>query len=578
MRLLATFLNRRVVALFFLILSLAVILRFYQLGAVPVGTYWDETAILLDAKLLSLDWHDMHGLSGWQAIFPSYGDYKLPIYIWLSALSVRLFGATAFAVRFPSAVVGVLTVGLVAALWKSLVKKPATANLVVMWGGIIAAAILAISPWSLQFSRTAFEGHVGQFLLGLSVWCLMRTHKNWRWGIVSAVVGALAVYSYYSVRFVWPGLLVVSAVLAWLSDWQASWQKQVKLGISIVIKTVAMGAIFWLCLLPLLRSPSAAAADQFRLSTRSVLNSEDWAIKSNILREQAGNHVWDRVFYHRDWLMAQSLLANYAQQLDLNYLFFQGDPNLRHGTGRVGLFYWWLLPALFVGGYWWLTEKPKTAIFLVSWWLLALLPASVPMDVPHALRSLNALIPITLILAAGMAQLLQSLLMATQKLPLLRWSVVMLGMGVVAATGTAYLQDYYGNYAARSVVAWQGGYQELAQKIVMLNTLGATTWVETGDEKFYLWLMLQLDPAIARQETNYLMTQIGPYYINKVDWKAVVYDQTPMLVVMQTSALDLQLKERNLQPSWIVTEQTFPNQLSYSIAAFRWPGENPLKL
>src|SRR3972149_8796774 len=92
-----------------LIFFLAVLLRFYQLGAVPVSLYWDETAMLVDARSVAATGRDMYGNSWLQAIYPSYGDYKLPVYIWLASLSVKVFGASEWALRLPSATAGGLT-------------------------------------------------------------------------------------------------------------------------------------------------------------------------------------------------------------------------------------------------------------------------------------------------------------------------------------------------------------------------------------------------------------------------------------------------------------------------------------
>jgi len=48
---------------FIFILFLAIFLRFYKLGQIPVSLYWDEAAILLDAKIVSRTGHDMHNNS-----------------------------------------------------------------------------------------------------------------------------------------------------------------------------------------------------------------------------------------------------------------------------------------------------------------------------------------------------------------------------------------------------------------------------------------------------------------------------------------------------------------------------------
>jgi hypothetical protein len=39
----------------------SVLFRFWQLGKTPVGLYWDETAIYVDAKTVSQTFKDMHG-------------------------------------------------------------------------------------------------------------------------------------------------------------------------------------------------------------------------------------------------------------------------------------------------------------------------------------------------------------------------------------------------------------------------------------------------------------------------------------------------------------------------------------
>ena len=92
------------------VVLLASVLRLIGFGQQPAVTYWDETAILIDAKAIAESGKDMHGGSMWQLIFPSYGDYKMPVLIWLAAISVKLFGATQFALRLPSLLAGIGTV------------------------------------------------------------------------------------------------------------------------------------------------------------------------------------------------------------------------------------------------------------------------------------------------------------------------------------------------------------------------------------------------------------------------------------------------------------------------------------
>ena len=80
---------------------------------------------------------------------------------------IAVFGLNEFAVRFPSALLGSLTILITYFLVKELLmsseliqtKKRINTNL----AALLSAFLFAISPWSLQFSRAAFEGNIGLF-------------------------------------------------------------------------------------------------------------------------------------------------------------------------------------------------------------------------------------------------------------------------------------------------------------------------------------------------------------------------------------------------------------------------------
>ena len=97
----------------FLLLALltAAALRFWQLGAAPPGLYRDEAYNGLDA---------LGVLQGRHALFFSANNGREPAYIYLTALSVALFGRTVLAVRLAAAVAGTLTTWItyrLAATW-----------------------------------------------------------------------------------------------------------------------------------------------------------------------------------------------------------------------------------------------------------------------------------------------------------------------------------------------------------------------------------------------------------------------------------------------------------------------------
>src|ERR1700722_7762773 len=94
---------------FFVIIP-AAFFWFYQLGVNPPSLTWDEVAWGYNAYAVGIDGKDEFGHFLPYTSFISFGDYKPPVYAYLTVVPVWLFGLTEFAVRFPSALFGTLTV------------------------------------------------------------------------------------------------------------------------------------------------------------------------------------------------------------------------------------------------------------------------------------------------------------------------------------------------------------------------------------------------------------------------------------------------------------------------------------
>src|SRR6185369_5068180 len=95
--------------IFIFILLSAVFLRFWKLGTFPPGFTWDEAAIGYNAWGI-LTVHRDEWLLRTPLSFRSFGDYKSPLAIYLTAVSEKVFGPTVYAVRFPVALASVFLV------------------------------------------------------------------------------------------------------------------------------------------------------------------------------------------------------------------------------------------------------------------------------------------------------------------------------------------------------------------------------------------------------------------------------------------------------------------------------------
>ena len=479
------------------IVLFALALRVWQLGKVPVSLYWDEVAMLVDLKSVTKTGKDMHGRPWYQVIYPSYGDYKLPMYIWSATAAAKIFGVSEFSQRLPSAFAGVLTVVMTGWLAKLLLRfgtKTTYSDSDLNLLQLLTMSVVTITPWSVMFSRTGFEGHLGQALMASSIalflWVLGTRKFFLIW--LPTMLGVAATYSYFSVRFVWVAVYVL--VLGLFLFHQVIQRKKTSvLAISkeakpYIVTAVIGGVLFGVLLLPLLLSPLAKDTDRFRLGTASILNNEALIHESNLYKELAGNTIIDRILYHRYVLITRELLKNYSDNLSPAFLFLSGDPNLRHGTGQFGLFLWSLAPMFLIG--WTVLGKRHitVAALLFLWWMIALLPASVPENTPHALRSLNALAPLSVVISVGTWW-------SWKKLEQLRFKSTSLTVPARAAVGTVIFFSftqfwwfYMSVYPTLSANDWQSEYATLAMSVTKFAEQDRV-YIQSFDDRFYLWLM-----------------------------------------------------------------------------------------
>jgi len=195
--------------LLLLIISvLAIFLRLFRLGENPPSVYWDEAAIGFDAYSLAHNGVSIDNHSWLQPVFGSYGDFKAPVMIWLSSIWVKIFGLSAFSLRLSNAIVGILTVFLSFSIFKEILKYSAfkkNSHYIALLG----MAIIAISPWSVHFSRIGFESGISIGIFSLSLYFFLLSLKKSYFLIPSAFTAVLGCYSYYSLRVIYPALFVL---------------------------------------------------------------------------------------------------------------------------------------------------------------------------------------------------------------------------------------------------------------------------------------------------------------------------------------------------------------------------------
>ena len=370
-------------ALFFAVIGLialgALMLRTYRLADIPNGFHLDEASIGYNARCVLETGRDEHGVF-LPLYFEAFGEYKNPIFIYLCVSTMAVLGTDVFSVRFTSALLGALTVFATGLLGAALLGR---------WGGVIAAALLAVSPWHFQFSRIAFEAISLPLFITLAVWLLILADRHPKLMIAASVPLAIATYSYGVAKLFVPLLLVGFVVIRrrWL------WRNR---------RPAAMA----ISLLVVLVLPNIYANFEDRVQARF----RGLYIGTNPLSQELGRAAWRQTPMGRhgpSWLRESSTCAtatafaiNYKKHLSIDFLLLHGDSNPRHNSGGGMLSPTEFLAAaigvlgLGIGGRRWSSA-------LLLWWLfMAPVPASLTaLGIPHAIRTIP-LLPLPQILAA----------------------------------------------------------------------------------------------------------------------------------------------------------------------------------
>jgi 4-amino-4-deoxy-L-arabinose transferase-like glycosyltransferase len=190
-----------------LIILLAFGLRVWQLDRVPPGWRDDELieALVISQKVLDGDW---------AVYYPDASGHEALYHI-LAAGMLYLFGPNVIGIRWLSAFLGLLTIPLTYVVGKRLFD----------WRvGLLAAALLTISFWSLMYSRFGIR-HVNLLPLMLAAflafWLALgqRPAKAGYGLFAGAGVGlGLALYTYFAARglpLILIGFLIYAALVAW---------------------------------------------------------------------------------------------------------------------------------------------------------------------------------------------------------------------------------------------------------------------------------------------------------------------------------------------------------------------------
>lgn len=414
----------------YLILGLALFLRVYQLGSLPISLFGDEIDAGYQAWSLATTLRDYRG-----HFLPTYieslSEWRAPFLMYVTAPFVGLMGPSNFSVRLPSALFGVLSVYLIYLVSRQLYPNK-------KYIGEIAALVLTLSPWHLHYTRNATEQAVLLFLVLLGVYLYLRNFSAKRYSALFLIPFVLTFYT-YSIANLFIPFLALILLVSFPPDWKKIREKNFILGtlIAVVIFIPICYQILF-----------GQAAGRFKL----INITNDAKVVENVILDRTQpwvkNQQIDSIFQNKYLGYTTLFISNYLSSFSPNFLFLHGDPNYRQSIARFGEVLITMAPFLLLGFVsLFRRENRQSNILLLLWLMIIPLPSALTIGGgDHASRLFLMNFPLAIIIALGVVSAKRFIL------PL---------AALLALNFVAYWYQYSENYRYDSATYWQYGYEPL---------------------------------------------------------------------------------------------------------------------
>jgi len=368
-----------------IIFLISFFLRFYKVGEYPT-LLWDEAAIGYNAYSIIETGKDEYGKT-LPIIFKSFGDYKPGLYVYLDIPFIKVFGLNTTATRLPSVLLGSLLPILIYFLIKEINPKAHKT-------AIIAALITVLNPYSIHFSRGAWETNILTFELVLASFFFFKyiNKKSNKYLLFSALVFGSTLFTYQAGKMISLFLIIILFLL----NLDIVNKKNIK---SLFLNFILPLFIFSLPIIYGLFFSSNAN----RLKVVSLFSYPRSVEETNIIINESSQLDYN-IFHNHLIFFGQNFLLRYFNNFSPRFLTFEGDwQSPRHSAPYVGVILYPSLIFLIIGLFFALSRQKidKISFFFFLWLLVAPIPAALTRDTVQAVRSMSFSIPLIYFISVG---------------------------------------------------------------------------------------------------------------------------------------------------------------------------------
>lgn len=482
------------------ILLLAGVLRLWKLGEFPVGFTADEASFGYDAYSLLHTGKDQWG-ADWPSAFRSFGDWKLPVYGYLAMLPIWLGGLSREMVRLPGAMLGIAAVWATYMFVQELFRGKEKGLEGTLAGvPLMAAMLMAISPWHIQLSRGAFEANLTSFFLPLVGWMFWRGIRDARegkrvsigWWMCASLILGINLYTYHAARWV-SGLIAILWAIYALKIENLKWKQIFSLGWPAMLCLLAVGLPIVMAML---------AGEGGRAWDVAIFNPTDkWEAVSASQYEsvQHGVHpVAARLLDNKVTYVLNLGFKNWLSYISPRFLFIEGPGETSYGmVSGWSVIHWFELPLLVAGIFYAIAFKDVRVGLMILTIMFAAVPAALSKGHGLAANRAATMLPFMHILSAVGAMYVMSVSGTWKKF------VGNLGLLIIAGSTIFWLHRYTVHGPARLSAGMLYGWDQAIDVIRPIADQYDHILLSRRFTEPHIFVMfyMPLDPAFVQQES-----------------------------------------------------------------------------
>lgn len=422
------------------ILLLAVFLRFYNLGKIPVSMSDDEIRESMSAYSFIASGKDLYGMA-YPLSFNLDGFVFAPITTYIVGVFIGLFGLSMWGARVGYAVAGVVSVIGVYFLAYELFKNKYIA-LLSMFG-------VAVSVWAINVSRFAHEGIFSLMFMTYATYFLLKMKKNDYINLaISCLLFFCAFYSYAAIKVdVLPSILIITAFkFKGLSKGQL-----LSIGAFIIF---LFGSFV---VLSKVQNAAQYGAHQFFFMDRQTIAKEVELQR----RDSYAPLILRTIFHNKLTYITTVAISNYLYAFSFQYLFLSQEASGIYSMWERGQMYLIELPLLVLGVFYAFQRYRKQFFIIVSLLLVAPLPSVIgTMPTSYTMRSVYMIPFLYILIGIGFYGLLKLYKSKNAKLML----TVLFAFFYLYAIGR-YLVQYHYDWKIRNASYFAKGTSDALQYI-----------------------------------------------------------------------------------------------------------------